>query len=67
MHYDPQQEIGFSDDASAYGFGAELVRTDVSGNERHVYYASKVLLSLETYYYQIEKKGLAIVFELKYF
>ena len=66
-HYDPNNSLGVSADASAFGIRAVLFHIDSNDNERPIYYASRVLSDAEKNYSQIEKEGLAIIFAMQRF
>ena len=67
VHFDLNLEVILSCDALAYRIGAVLSHCLPNGSERPVAFASRTLSPAETRYSQIEKEGLACVFEVKRF
>lgn len=67
IHFNPQQDLVFSCDASEYGVGSALSHTLSNGVECPIAFASRTLSSSERRYSQIEKEMLACVFGIKKF
>ncbi|UYV64177.1 K02A2.6-like [Cordylochernes scorpioides] len=65
--YDPKLPIRLSCDSSSYGLGAVLSQIDVDGNERPIYFISRILSQAENKYSQIDKECLRIIWALKKF
>ena len=66
-HFDPNNPIGISCDASDTGIGAVLFHRYKDGSERPIQNASKTLTQSQRVYSQIQKEALAIIFALKKF
>ncbi|XP_041453560.1 uncharacterized protein K02A2.6-like [Lytechinus variegatus] len=66
-HYDPEQELELSVDASPYGVGAVISHVNNNGNRKPVAYASRSLNQHEKGYAQLDKEALAIMFGLQRF
>ena len=67
VHYSEQQPLLLAADASPYGHGAVLSHTMADGSERPIAYASRSLTVTERRYLQLDKKALAIIFEVTRF
>ena len=65
-HYDPSQPLVLSCDASQYGVDAVLSQV-CNGDEKAVAYASRFLTTAERNYSQLEKEGLALIYEVRKF
>ena len=65
VHFDPNKEVILSCEASP--LGAVLSHRMEDGNERLISYVSRTLTAAEKGYCQLEKEGLAVVFEVKHF
>jgi len=66
-HYDVKRKLKLYCDASAYGLGACLVHVINYNSEKPVAYALRKLTKSETVYAQIEREGLALVFDVHQF
>lgn len=66
VHYNPDEEIVISSDASPYACGAVLSHV-INGNERPIMFVSSTFTDAEKNYAQIEREALAIIFALKRF
>lgn len=64
-HYDPEQPLFLTCDASARGVGGVLTQRGEGGAERPVIYVSRALSDAERNYSQIDREALAIVFCLE--
>lgn len=64
-HYDPQQKIVVSADASLIGLGATISHVFPGGLQRVIQHASRALTETESRYSQIDREGLAIIFAVK--
>ena len=67
VHFNPENEIVVSCDASSIGLGAVLSHRMKDGTEKPVAFVSRTLSKAERNYSQIEKEGLAVVFAVKKF
>ena len=65
-HHDPTQPLVLLCDASQYGVGAVLSQV-CNGDEKPVAYTSRTLTTAERNYSQLEKEGLALVYDVKKF
>ena len=62
VHYDNEQKLIVSCDASQYGLGALSAHRMDDNSEKPITFASHTLSKVEQKYSQIEKEGLAIIF-----
>ena len=67
MHFDPDEALILSCDASPYSVGAVLSHQFSDGNEKPIAFASHTLAPAERKYARFEKEGLAILFGVKRF
>ena len=66
-HFDPEQEVVLSCDASPYGVGAVLSHTFSEDTEKPICFASRSLTAAERKYSQLDKEALSIMFGIKKF
>ena len=66
-HYDAKRTLKLYCDASANGLGACLVHVIENNSKKLVAYASCTLTKSEMVYAQIEREGLALVFDVRQF
>ena len=67
VHFDPNETLVLTCDASNVGIGAVLVHRYQDGSERPTANMSKTLTAAERNYSQIHKEELSIIFGLKKF
>ena len=66
-HYDPKKELIVALDTSGYSIGSMLLHKFEDGVTKPIAHASRALLTAERNYSQIEKEGLAIMYDVKKF
>nr|XP_049465357.1 uncharacterized protein K02A2.6-like [Anopheles coluzzii] len=66
-HYNPNEKIVVSADASSVGLGATLSHRYADGSMKVVQHASRALTEAEKRYSQIDREGLAIVYAVTKF
>ena len=66
-HFDPNEPVLLSCDASLYGVGVVLSHRMKDGSEQAITFASRTLSVAEKKYAQLVKEALAIVFDVKHF
>ena len=66
-HFDISRELTLACNAFNYGLGAVLYHKILDGTDRPIAYASHTLNPAECNYSQLQKEGLACVFEVKKF
>ena len=65
VHFDPNQKLMLSCDASAYGIGTVSAHQFPDGSEQPIGFVSRTLSPAKRNYSQIEREGLACVFGVK--
>ena len=65
VHFDPEEPLILSGDASSSGLGAVLSHRMHDGPERQIAFASEILAPTERKYSQLDKKALSIIFGVK--
>lgn len=66
-HFEPDQKIGISCDASSVGVGVVLFHRYADGSERPIANVSKTLTETQRRYSQVQREALAIIFGLRKF
>ena len=66
-HYDPDNDLLLSCDASPYGIVAVLSQISQDGEEKPIAFTSRSLAPAECKYSQLDKEGLSIVFGTRKF
>ncbi|KFD72827.1 hypothetical protein M514_14731, partial [Trichuris suis] len=67
IHYDPQNKLTLTCDASPHGVGAVLSQPIAKGKEAPVAFSSRTLSKTEGSYTQIDKEALAIIYAVTKF
>jgi hypothetical protein len=65
MAIKPGQHLVLTADASSYGLGAALMQIDEKGEERPVFFASRLMNDTEVNYAQVDKELLALVWAME--
>ncbi len=65
MAIKPGEPFSLAADASAYGLGAALTQKDGEGNDRPIFFASRLLNDHEMKYAQVDKELLAVTWALE--
>ncbi len=65
MAIKPGEPFALAADASAYGLGAALTQTDAEGNDRPIFFASRLMNDHELRYAQVDKELLAVAWALE--
>ncbi len=65
MAIKPGEKLTLAADASSFGLGAALTQKDKDGNERPVFFASRLMTDTEIKYAQIDKELLALVWAME--
>ncbi len=65
MAIKPGEKLTLAADASSFGLGAALTQTDAAGNNRPVFFASRMMTDTEQKYAQVDKELLALVWAME--